>query len=322
MITETREENGYVLLTGRSNPQLARDIGSILNKPVLEPVSNFDDGETRVVIPESLRKRDVVIVHPTSPNVNEHVMELLLMLDAATRASAGEITAVIPYFGYARQDRKDGPRVPISSEVIARCIETMGARRIVTLDLHTDQQMGFFTGPWDNLTAKNALLEPLRLEIPSDNLIVSSTDHGGIHRAKRFHEALNADGVAVVYKERDTVEHDQSRTMDMLGEVAGKHVLFVDDILSTGGTLVNAANFVERLGALDVYAIATHGLFVGDALERIKDSPIKKLFVTDTVAQRPEVLSNPRISVATVAPFLAEAIKRVQSGISMSTDMF
>jgi len=164
MQTPETSSNGYVLLTGRSNPKLARDIGNILDKPVLEPVSNFADGEIRVVIPESLRKRDVVIVHPTAPNVNQHVMELLLMLDAATRASAGEITAVIPYFGYSRQDRKDGPRVPISSEVVARCIATMGARRIVTLDLHTDQQMGFFTGPWDNLTAKNVLLEPIRAE--------------------------------------------------------------------------------------------------------------------------------------------------------------
>lgn len=311
----------YVLLTGRSNPKLAKDIGNLLNKTVLEPVSNFSDMETRVVIPESLRKQDVFIIHPTSPPANEHVMELLLMIDAAKRASVGEITAVIPYFGYARQDRKDGPRVPISSEVVARMIETMGARRIVTIDLHSDQQMGFFTGPWDNLTAKNVLLEPIRAEGLS-HLVVSSTDYGGIPRAKKFKEALGAEGIATIYKERDPSEHDKSRAVDLLGDVIGKNVLFVDDVLTTAGSLVNAAEFVERKGALDIYAAVTHGLFIGCALERIKDSPIKKLFITDTVAQRLEILSDPQVFVATVAPFLAEAIRKVQNGISMSIDMF
>lgn len=321
MTSPEQDNNGYVLMTGRSNPQLARAIGNELGKAVLEPVSSFDDGETRVFIQNSLRKRDVVIIQPTSPSANEHIMELLLMIDAAKRASASDITVVIPYFGYARQDRKDGPRVPISSEVVARMIEAMEARRIITIDLHTDQQMGFFTGPWDNLTAKNVLVESIRAEC-LDNLIVSSTDHGGIGRAKRFRAALGADGVAVVYKERDIAKHDQSTTVDILGNVAGKNVLFVDDILSTAGTLVNASKFVERLGALDIYATTTHGLFVGNALERIKDSPIRKLFVTDTVAQRPEVLADYKVLVATVAPFLAEAIRRVQGGISMSVDMF
>ena len=321
MITESREENGYVLMTGKSNIQLVRAIGKELGKELLEPVSNFKDGETRVFIGSSLRKRDVVIIQPTSPPANEHIMELLFMIDAAKRASAGEVTAVIPYFGYARQDRKDGPRVPISSAVVARIIETMGARRIITMDLHTDQQMGFFTGPWDNLTAKNVLLQPIKAE-GLDNLVVSSTDHGGISRAKKFKEALGADGVATIYKERDGHVQDQSRTVDILGDVNGKNVLFVDDILGTAGSLVNAAKFVERIGAKNIYAAVTHGLFMGGALERIKDSPIKKLFVTDTVAQRPEVLSDNKVCVVTVAPFLAEAIKRVDEGRSMSVDMF
>ncbi|HAB52074.1 hypothetical protein A3H81_03405 [Candidatus Daviesbacteria bacterium RIFCSPLOWO2_02_FULL_38_18] len=320
-MTSLEQDNGYVLMTGRSNPQLAKEIGSKLGKAVLEPVSNFSDGETRVFIDNSLRKRDVVIIQPTSPPVNEHIMELLLMIDAAKRASAGEITAVIPYFGYARQDRKDGPRVPISSEVVTRMIEAMGTRRIITMDLHTDQQMGFFTGPWDNLTAKNVLLQPIKAE-GLNNLVVSSTDHGGISRAKKFKEDLEADGVAIVYKERDASAHDRSRTVDLLGDVKGKNVLFVDDIITTAGSLVNAAEFVEEIGALDIYAAITHGLFIGQALERIKDSPIKKLFVTDTAAQRPEILSDHKIFVATVAPFLAEAIRRVQGGISMSVDMF
>src|SRR3990167_7811982 len=198
-MTSLEQDNGYVLMTGRSNPQLAKEIGSKLGKAVLEPVSNFSDGETRVFIDNSLRKRDVVIIQPTSPPVNEHIMELLLMIDAAKRASAGEITAVIPYFGYARQDRKDGPRVPISSEVVTRMIEAMGTRRIITMDLHTDQQMGFFTGPWDNLTARNPLLESIKSEISSMNLVVSSTDHGGISRAKKFKEALEAEAFLSLY---------------------------------------------------------------------------------------------------------------------------
>lgn len=321
MANKEKNNSGYVLMTGRSNPRLAREIGNELGQMVLEPVSRFNDGETRVFIQNSLRKRDVVIIQPTSPPANEHIMELLLMIDAARRASAGEVTAVIPYFGYARQDRKDGPRVPISSEVVARMIATMGTRRIVTMDLHTDQQMGFFTGPWDNLTARTVLLEKIRAE-GLDNLVVSSTDHGGISRAKKFKEALDADGVAIVYKERDSSGHDKSHTVDLLGNVKGKNVLFVDDILTTAGSLVNAAQFVERAGAQDIYAAITHGLFIGEALERIKDSPIRKLFVTDSVEQRQEVLSDDKILVVTVAPFLAEAIRRVQDGISMSVDMF
>lgn len=315
------ERDNYVLMTGKSNPQLARAIGSELGQGVIEPVSSFDDGETRVFIQDSLRRRDVIIIQPTSPPANEHIMELLLMIDAARRASAGDITAVIPYFGYARQDRKDRPRVPISSEVVARIIETMGVRRIVTIDLHSDQQMGFFTGPWDNLTAKNVLVQSIRAESLS-NLVVSSTDHGGISRAKRFKEALKADGVATIYKERDASTHDQSHAVGLLGDINGRNVLFVDDVLSTAGSLVNAAAFVAKTGALDIYAAITHGLFVGEALARIKDSPIRKLFITDTVAQRPEILSEPKVHVATVAPFLAEAIRRVQEGVSMSVDMF
>lgn len=316
-----RDGDDYILLTGRSNPELARDIGKFLNTTVLEPVSSFSDMETRVMIPESLRKRNVFIIQPTSPPANEHIMELLLMIDAARRASAGEITAVIPYFGYARQDRKDRPRVPISSEVVARMIEIMGTRRIITIDLHTDQQMGFFTGPWDNLTAKNVLLKPIKDE-GLDNLVVSSTDHGGIYRAKRYKDAIGADGVAIVYKERNYSTHDQSRVVDLLGDVEDKNVLVVDDILTTAGSLINAAEYIERMGAKNIYAAVTHALFVDQALIRIKDSPIKKLFVTDTVAQRPEVLSEDnRVVVATIAPFLAEAIRRVQEGISMSVDM-
>lgn len=319
MVTE-QDRHDYVLLTGRSNPKLARDVGSLLNKRVLEPVSNFSDMETRVVISESLGDRDVLIVQPTSPPVNDHLMELLFMIDASRRASADGITVVIPYFGYARQDRRDKPGVPISAAVVAKMIETTGASRIVTMDLHTNQQTGFFTGPWENLTAKNVLVQSIRAEGLS-NLVISSTDQGGIATAKKFKEALGADGIAAIIKERDALVHDRTRAVDLLGDVNGKNILFVDDVLTTADSLVNAAEFVYRMGARDIYAAVTHGLFVEGALERIKNSPIKKLFVTDTVAQRPEVLSTPKVFVATVAPFLAEAIRRVQDGVPMSADM-
>lgn len=320
MIAE-QDRRDYVLLTGRSNPKLAIDIGNLLNKTVLKPVSYFADTETKVMISENLSNRDVFIVHPTSPPVNDRIMELLLMIDAAKRASAGKITAVIPYFGYARQDKRDKPGVPISSAVVASMIETMGTSKIITVNLHTDQQTGFFTGPWENLTARNVLIQLIKAE-GLDNLVVSSTDYGGVSKAQKVKEALGADGIVAIHKERDISVADQTRAVDLLGEVKGKKVLFVDDVVTTAGSLVNAAEFVERMGALDIYAAITHGLFMGRALERIKNSPIKKLFITDTVAQRRKILSDSRVSVATVAPLLAEAIRRAQNGILMSADMF
>lgn len=318
-MTLEQGNNGFVLMTGKSNPRLARAIGDELGKPVLEPVSNFADGETRVFIENSLRKSDVVIIHSTSPPVNDSVVELLLMIDAARRASAGEITAMIPYFGYARQDKKDGPRVPISAKVMAHLIEAEQARRIVTMDVHVPQLQGFVECPWDDLTARRVLLEPLKA-LNLTRLVISSTDHGGIERAKEYRHPLNADSVGVVYKERP--DHDQSEVEDMLGEVDKRNVIFVDDILSTASSLQGAATFVESRGAEEIYAAVTHGLFVGDALQRIQDSPIKKLFITDTVAQRDEVLAEPKIQVVTIAGFLAEAVRRIQRGDSMSVDMF
>lgn len=313
-------ENDYVVLTGRSNPLLAREIGKLLDKPVFEPVSSFADSETRVMIPESLRRRSVVIIQPTSPPANEYIMELLLMMDAAKRASAGEITTVIPYFGYSRQDRKDLPRVPISSAVVAKMIETMGADRIVTVDIHTNQQQGFFNGPWDNLSVTNELIQPVEA-LKLENLVIATTDHGGVDRARKYARRLSAGGLAIVHKERDYNANNKSRAVDITGDVEGKNVLVVDDMVDTGGSLISATELLVKRGARQIFVTAVHGLFTADALQRIKDSPIDRLFATDTIVQTPEVLKEPKITIVSIAPFLAEAIRRVQSGNSLSLDM-
>lgn len=313
-------ENDYVVLTGRSNPLLAREIGKLLNKPVFEPVSSFADMETRVKIPESLRRRSVVIIQPTAPPANEYIMELLLMMDASKRASSGEITTVIPYFGYSRQDRKDLPRVPISAKVVAKMIEAMGTDRIVTVDIHTNQQQGFVDVPWDNLSVTNELIQPVEA-LKLENLVVATTDHGGVDRARKYARRLNADGIAVVYKERDYDANNKSRAAGILGDIDGKNILVVDDMIDTGGSLITTTELLVKKGARQIFVAAVHGLFTADALHRIKDSPIERIFVTDTISQRSDVLEDPRITIVSVAPFLAEAIRRVQSGNSLSIDM-
>lgn len=313
-------ENDYIVLTGRSNPLLAREIGRLLDKPVFEPVTSFADMETRVKIPESLRRRSVVIIQPTSPPANEYIMELLLMMDAANRASAGEITTVIPYFGYARQDRKDLPRVPISSKAVAKMIETMGADRIVTVDIHTNQQQGFVDIPWDNLSVTNELIQPVQ-DLKLENLVIATTDHGGVDRARKYERRLNAGGLAIVYKERDYQANNRSRAVGIIGDVADKNVLIVDDMIDTGGSLISATELLVREGAKKIFVATVHGLFTADALRRIKDSPIERIFSTDTILQKPTVLEDPKITVVSIASFLAEAIKRVQAGNSLSLDM-
>lgn len=305
------------LLTGSANPKLAGAIGKILKLEVFYPITKFADGEVRVYIPKNLRRKHVFIIQPTSSPVNDHIMELLLMIDAARRSSASEITAIIPYFGYSRQDKKDKPRVPISASLVAQMIKNAGADRIVTLDIHSEPEQGFFPGPWDNLYGSYSLIPAIKRK-RLKNLIVASPDKGGVTKAVGYARRLNAEGIAIVYKERDVNVENKSEALDLIGSVKGKNVLIVDDMVDTAGTLVNAAMLLKERGALTVFASATHGLFSDPALERIKDSIITELIITDTVNVKEEALKNPHIRVVSVAPLLAEAVKRIESGESIS----
>ncbi len=309
--------NGFVLLTGTANLKLAQDIAKILGKNVDETVSIFADGEKRIIIPENLRKRDVFIIQPTCSPVDSNIMELFLIIDAAKRSSASEVSAIIPYFGYSRQDRKDRPRVPISASLIARLIEYSGADRIVTIDIHSEQEPGFVEIPWDNLYASYSFL-PILKENFKENLVIASPDKGGVLKATFYADLLGAEGIAIVYKERNTEKANESKALDLIGDVEGKDVLIVDDMIDTAGTLCEAAKLIKSKGAKSVSAAATHGLFSGPAPERIAEANLNKIFITDTVPLREEMRNNPKVHVVSVAKLLAEAIECIHSGNSMS----
>lgn len=309
--------NGFVLLTGTANLKLAKDVAKILGKNADETVSIFADGEKRIIIPENLRKRDVFIIQPTCPPVDSNIMELLLMIDAVKRASAAEVSAIIPYFGYSRQDRKDRPRVPISASLVARLIEFAGADRIVTVDIHSEQQPGFVEIPWDNLYGSYSLLSELKKHF-TPALIVASPDKGGVPKASFYAELLDASGIAIVFKERDVSKSNESQALDIIGDVRGKDVLLVDDMIDTAGTICNAANLIKSKGAKRVCAVVTHGLFTESALKRIKESVLEHVFLTDTIPLRKEILEDKNFTVISVAKLLAEAIGCIYSGDSMS----
>lgn len=309
--------NGFVLLTGTSNLKLAGDVAKNLGKDIDETISVFADGEKRVIIPENLRKRDVFIIQPTCPPVDSAIIELLLIIDAAKRSSATEITVVIPYFGYSRQDRKDRPRVPISASLIARLIEFAGADRILTIDIHSEQEPGFVQIPWDNLYGSYSLLPELKKHFKS-NLIVASPDKGGVPKATFYSTLLDAEGIAIIVKERDISKNNHSEALDIIGDVKGRDVLLVDDMIDTAGTITHAAKLIKDRGARSVSAAATHGIFSEPALSRIDESPLDFIFTTDTLPLKKEVSQNPKIKVVSVAPLLAEAIKCIHNGDSMS----
>ena len=307
-------------MTGRSNPKLAHDIAKILGQEVHEPISVFSDGEIRVRIPVSMRNKHVFIIQPTAPNANDSIMELVLMIDAAKRSSASAISAIIPYFGYSRQDRKEMPRVPISSSLVAHMIVNAGATQILTIDIHSQQQQGFVRIPWDNLFGSYAIL-PIIKSQKIKNLVVASPDKGGMVQATGYARLLRADDVALVYKVRDVAVNDKSETSAMIGDVKNKNVLLVDDVISTGGTIVNAAIFLKQMGAKSVRLAIVHGVFAADAASKIKHPAIDEIYITDTVQQRPEILGIKKVKVASIAPLLAKAINRIQSGGSISRDL-
>src|SRR3989344_2617245 len=308
----------FVLLSGTSNLPLAEKIGIFLGKTVHKPVSKFADGEIRVQIPINIRRGSVVIIQSTCPpDINGNIMELFLMIDAAKRASAQEIIVMMPYFGYARQDRKDRPRVPVSASLIANLLQVAGADKICTLYIHSDQSQGFVRIPWDNLFGSFTMVPRLEKE-KFTNLVVASPDKGGVPIATAYARRLNAEGVAIVYKERDVNAVNQSEALDLIGNVNGKTVLLVDDMIDTARTLVNAANLLKEKGASSIWAAATHGVLSADAIERIQDSPIEKVIITDSIPQTEVVMKNSKFEIISVASLIAEAIQRIESGESIS----
>lgn len=317
--TQQNGEN-YVLLTGNSNPALSAKIAKYLQKNLYNPISIFSDGEVRVKVPENVRRRHVFIIQPTCPPVNNSIMELIFMIDAAQRSSASEITAIIPYYGYSRQDRKEMPRVPISSSVIANILENAGVNRIVTLDIHSEQQQGFIKAPWDNLYGSYALIPELKKR-KLKNVVIAAPDKGGMTRATGYARLLGADDIALVYKERDIAVNNESDASAMIGNVEGRDVLMVDDMIDTGGTVVHAAKYLKKHGARKVIICATHGLFSGAAPEKFMDPAVDEVVITDSVPLRPEMQKNKKVSVVSVAPLLSEAIKRIETGESISRDL-
>ncbi len=302
------------IFSGRAHRELALKICQSVGAPLGEAsVNSFPDGETRVKIDENIRGRDVFIVQPTCPPTNQNLMELLIMIDAARRASAYRITAVIPYFGYARQDRKDQPRVPITAKLVANLLDAAGANRILTIDLHAQQIQGFFDIPVDHLYAAPVLLRYIRQK-NLDNLVVVSPDVGGLKLASVYADALGAT-FATVAKRR--LSPTETEALQVIGDVDGKNVLMVDDLTETAGTLTSAAALLRKQGARDIYAGVTHAVFTNIAHERLKNSEILELITTDTTP----VLLNPscRITVLSVAELLGEGIQRIYTNESVSS---
>ena len=306
------------LFTGRANPRLACGICEYLGvEPGRIEVSDFSDGEVFVQIQENIRGQDVFLVQPTCQPVNHHLMELLIMADACRRASAARITAVIPYFGYGRQDRKDRPRVPITAKLVADLIAAAGVNRVLALDLHAGQLQGYFNMPVDHLFAAPVLVDHFKQQGLRD-LTIIAPDAGGVERAAAYAKRLDAP-LAIIDKRRDRDKKNVAKVMHIIGEVRDRDVLIADDIVDTAGTLVEATGALLRAGARRVFAGAAHGVLSGPALERIGSSELQQLAVTDTIPLGSKADEADRVRVLSVAPLLGEAIKRIHSDDSVSS---
>jgi ribose-phosphate pyrophosphokinase len=308
--------NDIRIFTGNANPELARRICDHLELPLGQAlVSAFSDGEIRVEIGENVRGRDIFLIQSTSPPANQNLMELLIMIDAVKRASARRITAVMPYFGYARQDRKVAPRVPITAKLVADLISTAGAQRILTLDLHAGQLQGFFDIPVDNLYASPIMIPYIRENFKND-LVIVSPDAGGVARARAYAKRLEA-SLGLIDKRRDAP--GKAKAMNLIGEVLGKEVVILDDIIDTGGTLTEASGVIERHGALNVNACCTHAVLSGPAVDRVTESNMKRLVVTDTIPLNDKVRKCPKIAQLSVAHLFARAILSIHREDSISS---
>jgi ribose-phosphate pyrophosphokinase len=306
------------ILTGNSNPGFAKAVAKAAGLNLADcMIERFADGESRVEIHESIRGADVFVIQSTCPPVNESYMELFIMLDALKRASANSITAVIPYFGYARQDRKVKPRVPISAKCVSDLMLTAGADRILAVDLHSTQIQGFVNCPFDHLYAIPTLAQRFKDEHGSgDDFVVVSPDAGGVERARAFAKRLNC-SIAIVDKRR--LGPNEAKAFNLIGEVKGKKAIVVDDIIDTAGTLTEGCRLIKEMGAEKIYAVITHPLLSGPAVSRLKESTIEELWVTDTIPLSDEAKALNKIKVASVAPLVAEAIKRIYGNDSVST---
>ncbi len=309
------KEDPPVLFTGNAHPAFAQAVAKALGIRLGEAlVGRFSEGEIRVKINQNVRGRDVFVIQPTCPPVNDHLMELLILLDALRRASARRITAVLPYYGYARQDRKDQPRVPITAKLVANLITEAGADRVLTMDLHAGQIQGFFDIPLDHLFAVNTFVDFFTHQRVIPNGVVVSPDVGGIKMARAYAKRLRAD-LAMVDKRR--ISHQEAQVLDIMGQVGGKNALIVDDLVSTAGSLVEAVRALKEAGAKEIYAAVTHAVLCGPAKERLSGSALKELVVTDTIPLTPD-RALPKIRVLSVAPLFAEAVRRIHQEESLN----
>ena len=316
-MTDLNGSRGMRLITGNSNKTLVADISAYLGlTPVKADVRRFSDDEIFVEVRENVRGEDMFLIQSTSAPANDNLMELLIMIDALRRASARRITAVIPYFGYARQDRKVGPRTPISAKLVANLITEAGANRVLTVDLHAGQIQGFFDIPTDNLFAMPVIVKDIADHLKDKQPMVVSPDVGGVVRARALASRLNTD-LAIVDKRREKA--GVSEVMNIIGEVEGRTCILIDDIVDSGGTLCNAADALLENGATEVYAYATHGVLSGKAVERIANSSLRSMVVTDSIEATPEVKNCANLRSITVAPLLGEAMRRINNEASVSS---
>ena len=305
------------IFSGNANIALAQSIATHLETPLSKcKVTRFSDGESFVEINENVRGVDAFVIQPTCSPVNDHVMELLIMCDALRRASAGSITAVIPYYGYARQDRKVAPRTPITSKLVADLIQASGVTRVVSVDLHAGQIQGFFNIPFDHLYAMPVVLEDYLKKNFDSSAVFVSPDAGGVERTRAYSKRLNA-SLAIIDKRRERA--NVSEVMHLIGEVRGKDCIIVDDMIDTAGTLAGAAKALQEKGAKRIVACATHGVLSGPAIQRIVDSPLSEVVVTDTIPLSEAAKACGKIKVVSIARLLAEAIKRIHSSDSVSS---
>lgn len=303
-----------VVFSGNSNKELALKISKNLKLQIGKSlISRFSDGEVRIKIEENVRGKDVFVIQSTCPPVNENIMELLIIIDALKRASANRITAVMPYFGYARQDRKDQPRVPITAKLVANLLTVAGANRVLTLDLHAGQVQGFFDIPLDHIFAIDVFVDYFK-KSKTNNLVIVSPDVGGIKMARAYAKKFQA-GLAIVDKRRNSPE--ATEVMHILGEVEGKNVIIVDDIIATGSSLVEAAGALRKAGAKKIFAVVSHGILSANAVDKLEGSDIDYLVVTDSIPLGDKKKSK-KIKIVSVSKLFAEAIKRIHFEQSIS----